>query len=251
MCFGCNPPNTEMSVNDDPSDPNSKLKRNKWMNKRPQGRVQYNPTLLEHYANVITHGVLILPACLGALYLNFHSKTSAQSFAFFVYSVSLILVFTVSTTYHFFSLINNAKFQAYKTFFHYCDRATIYVFIASSYTPWLYLRSTRQSYGETMFWIVWIGALLGIAYQIVFHEKYKLLEITFYLIIGVCPSIVILDMHDVRGLDEVAIGGAMYVTGVLFFKSDGIIPFAHAIWHLFVCGGACFHYYAILNYLIV
>lgn len=137
-----------------------------------------------------------------------------------------------------------------RTFFHYCDRATIYVFIASSYTPWLYLRSTSTLFGEYMFAIVWIGAFCGIAYQIVFHEKYKILEIIFYLVVGVCPSIVVLDMVDVTGLTELAIGGALYVSGVLFFKSDGLIPCAHAIWHLFVSLGASIHYYAIFKYLL-
>lgn len=53
------------------------------------------------------------------------------------------------------------------------------------------------------------------------------------------------------GLNELAIGGALYVTGVLFFKSDGLIPFAHAIWHLFVSIAAAVHYYAIFTYLII
>ena len=58
-------------------------------------------------------------------------------------------------------------------------------------------------------------------------------------------------MVDVSGLTELAIGGALYVIGVVFFKSDGVIPFAHAIWHLFVCLGASIHYYAVFKYLLV
>lgn len=82
----------------------------------------------------------------------------------------------------------------WRDFFHYCDRATIYVFIASSYTPWLYLRSTNGMFGESMVLVVWLAAFCGIAYQIIFHEKYKLLEIVFYLVVGICPSIVVIDM---------------------------------------------------------
>lgn len=47
------------------------------------------------------------------------------------------------------------------------------------------------------------------------------------------------------------LGGFAFLSGVVFFKCDGIIPFAHAIWHCFVFVGAAIHYCAIYNYLIV
>ncbi|KAL0204243.1 hypothetical protein M9458_002261, partial [Cirrhinus mrigala] len=54
---------------------------------------------------------------------------------------------------------------------------------------------------------------------------------------------------DRSGLCELLVGGGCYVLGMVFFKSDGIVPFAHAIWHLFVAMGAGIHYYAIWKYL--
>lgn len=48
-------------------------------------------------------------------------------------------------------------------------------------------------------------------------------------------------------MTELKIGGLLYVMGIVFFKSDGSIPCAHAIWHLFVVFAAGVHYFAILN----
>lgn len=50
-------------------------------------------------------------------------------------------------------------------------------------------------------------------------------------------------MHDLK------MGGMLYLMGVFFFKSDGRIPFAHAIWHVFVALAATVHYLAILRHL--
>lgn len=54
---------------------------------------------------------------------------------------------------------------------------------------------------------------------------------------------------NTEGIWELVTGGAFYCLGTVFFKSDGRIPFAHAIWHLFVAFGAGTHYYAIWRYL--
>lgn len=67
---------------------------------------------------------------------------------------------------------------------------------------------------------------------------------------GVGPSVVILLYgHEFVGMAELKLGGLIYILGIVFFKADGYIPFAHSIWHLFVVLAALVHYYAILNYL--
>lgn len=56
--------------------------------------------------------------------------------------------------------------------------------------------------------------------------------------------------REPSGIYELFLGGLSFITGVVFFTSDGVIPFAHAIWHLFVLVGTMFHFYAINLYLL-
>ena len=72
----------------------------------------------------------------------------------------------------------------------------IYIFIAGSYTPWLTLKTwkPRDGWGRFFRWAIWPFALLGIIYQQLFHERFKLLETTFYILIGVLPSLVVYEM---------------------------------------------------------
>lgn len=55
--------------------------------------------------------------------------------------------------------------------------------------------------------------------------------------------------HDLVGMFELEMGGAVYLIGVIFFKSDGKLCCAHALWHIFVGVAATIHYFAILRYL--
>lgn len=69
----------------------------------------------------------------------------------------------------------------------------IYIFIAGSYFPWLTIEKLPQEgWSSYMHWVIWIMALMGIIYQQIFHEKYKKLEIIFYLIMGFVPVLPIL-----------------------------------------------------------
>ncbi|KAK6187120.1 hypothetical protein SNE40_005213 [Patella caerulea] len=217
------------------------------MNKRAGPGQAYVPTDVEHVANVVTHGVWILPSLICGIWMLYLASTSAQYIAALIYGAALWSLFTVSTTFH--TISYTGKCSSLKNFFHIGDRAVIYLFIAASYTPWLCLKDLGN-WGVSVLWLVWILAILGIIYQYTFHEKYKMLELLFYLVIGVCPASVALAMKEGSGLTELSLGGATYIVGVVFFKADGTIPFAHAIWHCFVLVGSMVHYYAVCTHLL-
>lgn len=40
---------------------------------------------------------------------------------------------------------------------------------------------------------------------------------------------------------EAIIGCLFYYSGVIFFKLDGTVPFAHTMWHIMVCLGTGYH----------
>lgn len=150
----------------------------------------------------------------------------------------------------------------------------IYVFIASSYFPWLSLAPSLSVAEATikssssllpmivswfgfsslvaadLRWIVWFLAAMGILYQQIFHEKYKWLETFIYVLIGLIPSLPFVHSDEMQGIWELKLGGAFYIVGLVFFKADGRIPLAHAIWHIHVALGASIHYYAVFSYLM-
>jgi monocyte-to-macrophage differentiation protein len=222
-----------------------------FMNSRPCAGCAYVPTEGEHIANMVTHGMWILPSIAGLIWMLHLSSGYVQHVVAILYGLCMFALFTISTTFHALAYFSDPCSKL-RNFFHLGDRAVIYLFIAASYTPWLTLKEYSQysAWASIMLSLVWLAAFLGIIYQYTFHERYKWLEIVFYLSLGVAPSIVVLEMKDSTGVHEMAVGGIIYISGVIFFKCDGIIPFAHAIWHCFVFLGALFHFRAVCLYLL-
>ncbi|XP_056096551.1 monocyte to macrophage differentiation factor isoform X1 [Rhinichthys klamathensis goyatoka] len=190
---------------------------------------------------------LIVPAFVGMALLHRLSDDRWERITAWVYGMGLIALFLVSTVFHIISW-KKSHMRSMEHCFHMCDRVVIYFFIAASYTPWLNLRELGPLAAH-MRWFVWLMAAAGTIYVFNYHEKYKLVELAFYLTMGFFPALVVTSMSNTDGLYELAFGGFVYCLGVVFFKSDGVIPFAHAIWHVFVALAAAIHYYAIWKYL--
>lgn len=72
----------------------------KWMNQRAKPKEAYRPTQIEHLANVLTHGIWIVPSIIATVELIRRSQTTEQYISAIVYGATLILIFTVSTIFH-------------------------------------------------------------------------------------------------------------------------------------------------------
>uniref|UniRef100_G1TFB7 Monocyte to macrophage differentiation associated 2 n=1 Tax=Oryctolagus cuniculus TaxID=9986 RepID=G1TFB7_RABIT len=220
-----------------------KTKYARFMNHRVPAHKRYQPTEYEHAANCATHAFWIVPSILGSSNLYFLSDDDWETLSAWIYGLGLCGLFVVSTVFHTVSW-KKSHLRTVEHCLHMSDRMVIYFFIAASYAPWLNLRELGP-WASHMRWLVWIMASVGTVYVFFFHERYKLVELLCYVVMGFFPALVILSMPNTEGIWELMTGGVFYCLGMVFFKSDGRIPFAHAIWHLFVALGAGTHYYAI------
>uniref|UniRef100_A0A674CHI0 Monocyte to macrophage differentiation associated 2 n=1 Tax=Salmo trutta TaxID=8032 RepID=A0A674CHI0_SALTR len=219
----------------------------RFMNNRVPSNKRYQPTDYEHAANCATHALWVIPSLLGSSVLHFLSEDQWERVSAWLYGAGLTSLFLISTLFHMYNHVLYLS-RSVEHCFHMCDRMVIYFFIAASYAPWLNLRELGPWTCHMRFSPLFHSLSLPFSLSLLV-SRYKLMELICYTVMGVFPALVILSMPDREGLCELLVGGACYCLGMVFFKSDGLVPFAHAIWHLFVAMGAGVHYYAIYRYL--
>ncbi|XP_078482865.1 monocyte to macrophage differentiation factor [Ciona intestinalis] len=228
-----------------------------------QARYKFDNAATFSMNNLTCQDTATVSNCTVHIQSHFAPSYSQYEFCSRAYGISLISLFMVSTLFHWISFTQSSwrpkshagcsiRRPSLNKLFHVCDRTTIYFFIAGSYTPWLILINLPDKI-VWLRWGIWVAAVLGTTYTFMFLEKYKLLDTLLYVAVGLVPGVATYlytsdDGGSVSGIFELCVGGAFYLSGVVIFKCDGIIPFAHAIWHLFVALGAFTHYYGVYKH---
>ena len=207
--------------------------------------VDRNQTRGEEIANAISHGLgFVLAIASLPLLLAFASPkiTAINIVAMCVFSVTMMLLYGVSTLYHALPAGRG------KTWLNRCDHAAIYLFIAGSYTPFV-LGVLRGGWGWSMFGVVWAMALLGFAAKMLNRLKHPLWSTGLYVVMGwvaVVAAAPLVARMPGAGLTLLVAGGLLYTAGAVVFIFDSRVRYAHFVWHLFVLGGSACHFFAVL-----
>ncbi|WP_192457643.1 PAQR family membrane homeostasis protein TrhA [Musicola keenii] len=204
-------------------------------------------TLAEEIANSVSHGIGFIFGIVGLVLLLVQAvNNGAGTMAITSYSLyggSLILLFLASTLYH------AIPHQRAKRWLKKFDHCAIYLLIAGTYTPFL-LVGLNSPLADGLMITIWSLALLGVIFKLAFAHRFEVLSLITYLTMGWLSLIVIYQLAmtlSAAGITLLAIGGAIYTLGVVFYVSRRI-PFNHAIWHGFVLGGSVCHFLAIYLY---
>jgi len=194
--------------------------------------------------NSITHAVGTLAAVLSGVLLVAVAARSGDAWkivSFSVYAATLLLLYLTSTLYH-------STCGATKDVLRKLDHCAIYLLIAGTYTPFT-LVTLRGTIGWTLFGVVWALAVLGIAQELLYARRGRVLSLVIYVVMGWLAVACVGPLVDAlgrAGFAWLAAGGLFYTAGIVFYATDHKVRHGHGIWHLFVLAGSMCHYVAVL-----
>ena len=200
--------------------------------------------LREEIVNALTHGFgAVMSVGAGAVLITL-AALHGDAFSVVGASVfvgSLVLLYTASTLYH------AIPWAAAKARLKVFDHCAIYVLIAGTYTPFL-IGAMRGGWGWALFGTIWGLAAAGVVFKLFFTGRFKLVSTLVYVAMGWLIVVAVGPMKASLAAPAIAwlvAGGVAYTAGTVFYLSKRI-PFAHAIWHLFVLAGSVCHFAAVL-----
>ncbi|MDQ6924710.1 MAG: hemolysin III family protein [Candidatus Eremiobacteraeota bacterium] len=195
----------------------------------------------------------LLAAVGGVVYLaiRFHGDLPVLA-AMLVYGASLCVLFGVSASYH-----GIPATAARTTVLRKIDHAAIYVLIAGSYTPILFV-GLDGAWRIATLAAIWGVAVAGVMLTIWFVHAPRWLSAAVYIAMGwfaVVPAFKLVPAlpHVVTLL--ITLGGLLYTLGAVVYATRklNLLPRRfgfHEIFHLFVLAGAATQFVAIGGFLV-
>ena len=183
---------------------------------------------------------------IASLVLFILSKSSLK-FAVAIYSVTAIMLFSVSAVYH-----RVPWTPSKKKIWRRWDHANINLLIAGSYTPFAVALLEGRS-RDILLLVVWVGAAAGVAMLVFWLGAPRWLYVANYLLLGWVALAYMPQLYRAGGLWvllPIVIGGLFYSVGAIFYalkrpgKTAKYFGF-HELFHIFVLAAWISQYVAI------
>lgn len=211
--------------------------------------------VFEEILNSVSHGIAFLLSiiCSNLLVSESLSRngTDYHFWACSIYSFSLIFLFLSSCLYHsFFMLPSTSKILQI------LDHVGIYMLIAGSYTPFLLIGLHQSLAARILLTGQWVAAITGSIFAAcadLNNPITTVIELTFFLCMGFGLIFVwstITTTLAGPAFNLLALGGAAYVIGIIFFVLGQYKPIYHVVWHLFVVLAAAIHWFDVYFYIV-
>ena len=187
------------------------------------------------------------PAVIIASLVLFILSKSSLKLSVALYSMSAIMLFSVSAIYH-----RVPWSPAKKVMWRRWDHANINLLIAGSYTPFaVALLEGRDRL--TLLIVVWVGALAGVALRVFWVGAPRWLYVANYLLLGWVAVIYTPQLYREGGLWvllPIVIGGLFYSVGAIFYALKKPGRYAkyfgfHELFHIFVLAAWISQYIAV------
>lgn len=187
------------------------------------------------------------PAVIIASLVLFILSKNSFKFAVALYSITAILLFSVSAIYHRVPWSPEKK-RIWRRF----DHANINLLIAGSYTPFaVTLLHGRDR--TILLSVIWVGALIGVAVRVFWVGAPRWLYVANYLLLGWFAVAYLPQMYRAGGLWillPIILGGLLYSVGAIFYalkrpgRNAKYFGF-HELFHIFVLAAWVSQYVAI------
>jgi hemolysin III len=165
-----------------------------------------------------------------------------------VYAITAVLLFGVSALYHRRSWSPRASALLRRL-----DHANIFLIIAGTYTPFTVLLLGDE--GTALLWVVWVGALVGIAFRVLWVEAPRWLYTPVYIALGWAAVFYLPAFLDRGGpgvLALIVIGGLLYSLGAIVYALQRPNPSPHwfgfhEVFHALTLAAFAAHYVGVLS----
>ncbi len=212
-----------------------------------------NYTRGEEIMNMVTHivggglAIIMLALCIIFSIIKGDVWTIVSSI---IYCVTMILLYTVSSTYH------GLREGTGKKVMQIIDHCTIFFLIAGTYTPIL-LAGIRVYYPVTawvIFAIQWGITALGATLNAIDLKKYSKFSMAAYIAMGWCIIVALkktIEVLTVPGFIFLLLGGIMYTIGAVLYGIGKKKKFIHSVFHIFVVLASVSQFLAIFIYIVL